>query len=294
MRIILLSLISIFILSSNGFAEIDGPKIAFFVEHGGGLHVLDIRSEKVNQLNVGMSNIGNLDFHFDKKLLVFEGSNDHHMPRSLNIYDFKTKKVTKIYSPKSYDDAIYRAKFHPSGEHIYAVNYDNGIFIYSFTKRMWSKVKVDDDFLKGTQGISFSKSGKKVAISTGSFQGFLIADVENDSFTIKDSILEEFSSCTSARWQDDNTIIFAGRKKYGRQHLWKFSIDEKKLIQLTNRRVGSRDFLTLSMDGKTIVFTGTDKESEWRLWKISSNGNNLQKLTHGENYSSHLSPVWIE
>ncbi|CAB5098419.1 hypothetical protein D3OALGA1CA_1266 [Olavius algarvensis associated proteobacterium Delta 3] len=294
MKIKLLCIVSIFILSSNGLAQNSGPQIAFFAEHEGGLHIFDIRSGKIDQLNVGMSNIGNIDYHSGKKLLIFEGSNGHHEPRSLYIYDFDTKKIEKIYNSTSSDDAIYRPKFHPNGEYVFAVNYDNGIFIYSFSKNTWRKVKVDGKILNNAQGISFSRTGKRVAISTGSFWGFLIADVEKDSFTVKDFILEEFRSCTSAKWKDENTIIFVGRKKPGLQYVWKYSIDEKDLIQLTNDPIGSRDFLTLSNDGKTIVFTGTDKNFEWRLWKVSTNGNSLQKLTHGGNLSSHLSPVWIE
>ena len=294
MRTLLLSIILIVVLSSNGFTQISDPQIAFFAEHEGGLHIFDFDSGKIDRLDVGMSNVGNLDFHSGKKLLVFEGSNGHHVPRSLYIYDFKSQKVEKIYKSTSYDDVIYRPKFHPNGEHLFAVNYNNGIFIYSFSKKTWNKVKVDGNSRYHAKGISFSRTGNKVAISTGSSWGFLIAEVENDRFTVKDFILEEFRSCTSARWQDDNTIIFAGRKKPGRQYVWKYSIDDKDLIQLTNDPVGARDFLTLSKDGKTVVFTGTDKNFEWRLWKISSNGNDLQKLTHGGNLSSHLSPVWIE
>jgi Tol biopolymer transport system component len=294
MRKLLLSIILIIVLSSNGFTQISGPKIAFFAEHEGGLHIFDFDSGQIDRLDVGMSNVGNLDFHSGKKLLVFEGSKGHHVPRSIYIYDFKRQKVEQIYKSTSYDDVIYRPKFHPNGEHIFAVNYFKGIFKYSFTDKTWNTVKVDDNSRLNAQGISFSQTGKKVAISTGSFWGFLIAEVENDRFTVQDFILEEFRSCTAARWQDDNTIIFAGRKEPGHQYIWKYSIDDKDLIQLTDDPIGTRDYLTLSKDKETVVFTGTDKNFEWRLWKISSNGNDLKKLTHGGNLSSHLSPVWIE
>jgi len=143
------------------------------------------------------------------------------------------------------------------------------------------------------QGLSFSKSGDKVALSPGNFQGFLVGNVKDGTIIIKEHVLADFS-CISPRWAGENDLIFAGRRAAGLQFIWKYDLATKKITQLSQPPIGSRDFLDLSNDERTIVFTGTSEKLEWRLWKIAIDGSDLKLLTRGGELSSHLSPVWIE
>jgi hypothetical protein len=248
----------------------------------------------MRELNVGLSDIGNLAYAGTKDLLAFEGAKGHEQPHSLYLLHLKGNKVELIYKEASGKPSLYRPQFDPKGDHLYALNYSDGIYRYSLANRTWEKVRVSGIESLNTQGLSFSKSGRKVAISPGDFKGFYIARVENGEFSVEEHVLTDFSSCISPQWIGDEGVVFAGRKEAGLQYLWKVELPSGKLVQITGPPIEVRDFLTLSKDEKTIVFTATGKQLEWRLWEVSIDGTGLKQLTRGGSLSGHLSPVWIE
>lgn len=268
--------------------------IAFFAEHEGGLHMLDHATGEIRQIDVGLLNIGDLSYSKQRHLLAFEGARGHEQPHSLYLLDLKRNKKERIFQGLDHKEQLYRPSFDPSGQFLYAVNYFKGVYRYSLEKKDWTSVPVIGTSTLNPQGLSFSKSGDKVTISPGKFQGFLIGNVVNGTIVIKEHVLTGFNSCISPRWAGENTIIFAGRKVPGLQFLWKIDLTSKKVTQISQPPIGSRDFLALSNDEKTIVFTATPEELEWRLWQISADGSGLKQLTKGGDLSSHLSPVWIE
>lgn len=268
-------------------------KIVFFAEHEGGMHLLDLATGKLSEINLGLSNIGNIDFNEKINKLVFEGSGGHFTPRSLYILDLQSHTKHLIIDSNT-KERLYRPKFHPNGEYLYAVNYTEGIFRYSLSSKKWAKMKVAGINSLSPQGLSISKSGETALISPGNFKGFLLASVNNDGFEIKKKILTDFDSCISPRWAGDDVIYFAGRKKAGLQFIWSYNLKAEKLVQLTQPPIGARDFLSLSPSGKEIVFTGTGEQVEWRLWYISTEGAGIKPLTKGGSLSGHLSPVWIK
>ena len=225
--------------------------------------------------------------------LVFEGSGGHFSPQSLYILDLQNHRSHLIIDSNT-KARLYRPKFHPNGEYLYAVNYDEGIFRYSLSSEKWAKMEVSAMNSLNPQGLSISKSGGTALISPGNFKGFLLAGVKGNVFQVKKHILKDFDSCISPRWAGDDVIYFAGRKKAGLQFIWSYKLKTEKLVQLTQPPIGARDFLSLSQDEKQIVFTGTGEPVEWRLWFIFTDGTGIKPLTEGGSLSSHLSPVWIK
>ena len=286
---ILCIVLGVFALAAEPVAP--SVRIAFFAEHEGGLHILDYATGQIKQIDVGMLNVGDLVYSRKRNLLAFEGSKEHEEPQSLYILDLRTNKKERIF--KATGDYVYRPRFEPTGQFLYAVNYDKGIYRYSFTTKKWISVPIIGSSSLNPQGLSFSKSGDKVALSPGNFQGFLVGNVKDGTIIIKEHVLADFS-CISPRWAGENDLIFAGRRAAGLQFIWKYDLATKKITQLSQPPIGSRDFLDLSNDERTIVFTGTSEKLEWRLWKIAIDGSDLKLLTRGGELSSHLSPVWIE
>jgi Tol biopolymer transport system component len=291
--ITLLSMVlSVYVLAAEPVSP--SIRIAFFAEHEGGLYILDYTTGQIKQINVEMLNVGNLAYSQKRNFLAFEGAKEHEEPQSLYLLDLRTNKKERIFKTTNDNEPLYRPCFDPTGQFLYAVNYDKGVYRYSLAKKNWESVHIVGSPSLNPQGLSFSISGNKIAISPGNFQGFLIGEIKEGTIIIKEHILTDFNSCISPQWAGENELIFAGRKVAGLQFLWKLDLVSKNVTQLSHPPIGSRDFLTLSNDKKTIVFTGTSEKLEWRLWKISVDGSGLQQLTRGGGLSSHLSPVWIE
>jgi len=201
-----------------------------------------------------------------------------------------------LLQAKENRNELYRPTFDATGQNLYAVNYSNGIFRYSFQRHQWQKVRVLGRNGLNPQGLSFSRSGRRAAISHDNFVGFLIAEVKDDELKIEREVLTDFQSVISPRWLGDDILIFAGRRKPGLQFLWKLDLNLGTVEQLTAAPIAVRDFLTLSADGKTVAFTGSRQGAslEWRLWETSTEKNSPKQLTAGGKLSSHLFPTFID
>jgi hypothetical protein len=271
------------------------PGIAFFAEHEGGLHLLESSTEAPTRLNVGFVNVGNLAYSTTARLLAFEASNSHEALRSLYILGREDSRPKRVFRSDE-KSQLYRPVFDPAGENLYAVNYFTGIHRFPLSDRTWTQVPVLGAPDLNPQGLSFSPSGERVAISPARFDGFLIGRVGPDGFSIEKRILEEFESCISPRWVTETQLVFAGRQASGMQHLWVLDLGSGSVRQLTHPPIAVRDFLSLSPSRTTVVFTATDerKPLEWRLWQVQLDGSDLRQLTRGGDLSSHLSPVYIE
>jgi len=292
-KLIFLLVIVLSTATLTTWAQSTNRQIAFVGEHQGGLYLLNYSTLQLQKVNVGLPEVGDLDYSPEQKRLAFEGSGGHHQNGSLYLLNLNDLKKERIFSGDSVKKPLYRPKFDPLGQHLYAVNYFEGIKKYSLSKKTWEPILVRGIPSINPQGLAFSKSGQRVAISPGDLRGLLIATVKESTFYVEEHILADLS-CTPPQWINEQTLIFAGRKAPGLQYLWKFDLQSKNLTQLTTSPMGTRDHLSLSRDGKTIVFTGTDENFEWRIWEIMTDGTQLRKLTKGGNLTSHLSPVWIE
>ncbi len=290
------------LLADSGVIDLEfvRARIVFSAEHEGGLHILDVSNKQVNEVQVGMLNIGFLDYDRKKNILVFEGTRLKNSPKSIYLYHFKNRVIKKIYNAGSFTNSLRRPRFHPGGESIYAVNANKGIYRYSLKDDQWSRVKVEGSKSEIYGAVSFAKSGKVVAISPRNFNGFIIADLVDGKFIVRKHILNKYISTNQPQWVGDHAIIFAGRNRPGPQRLWKLDFGKKnrnffaKPRLLTQDPIGVRDYVALSRDEKTVVFTGMKNTLEWRLWKITVNGDNLEQLTKGGRLSGHLSPTWVD
>ena len=270
--------------------------IAFAAEHEGGLHYVEPPSGQVHNIAFDQQNVGDLAYSHERRQLAFLASKSHGARNSLYLMNVDTGDSTVLLNGRENRNELYRPTFDPTGQFLYALNYSAGIFRYSFKQRRWENVKVFGRDSLNPQGLSFSKSGHRAAISHGRFVGLLIADVSNDGLNIQREVLTDFESVISPRWLSDDVLVFAGRRKAGLQFLWKLDLNSGAVEQLTSAPIAARDFLSLSRDGKTVVFTGTkDGEPlEWRLWETPTDKGAPKQLTTGGQLSSHLFPTLID
>jgi Tol biopolymer transport system component len=289
-------IISTMIPAHTFAAGIPKGAIAFAAEHEGGLHYVVPPSGEVHNVAFDQRNVGDLAYSKKRGQLAFFASKSHGPRGTLYLMDVATGHSKILLTAKENRNELYRPTFDPSGDYLYAVNYSNGIFRYSFANHHWQRVKVLGRDALNPQGLSLSSSGRRAAISHGEFVGLLIAEVEGDGLRIQREVLSDFQSVTSPRWLGDDALIFAGRRKAGLQFLWKLDLNSGSLEQLTSAPIGARDFLTLAGDGKTVVFTGTRDGDplEWRLWEVSADKTPPKQLTAGGKLSSHLFPTFID
>jgi hypothetical protein len=270
--------------------------IAFFAEHEGGLHILDPESGTINNVDIGLWNVGNLAYSSPARLLAFEASKLHDdRPRSLYLLKHESVNPTLIFQ-SDLDTSLYRPEFDPAGEYLYAVNYSSGIHRFSLADSQWTAVPVEGISELNTQRITFSPSGQQVAISPGRFEGFLIGRMTSTGIVIERHILQGYRGCYTPRWINEDRIVFSGQMGSGDGQLWSMDLRSDEVVQLTTSPIATRSFLALSADRTVIVFTATNRHKplEWRLWRVNVDGTDLQQLTQGGHLSSHLSPVCIE
>jgi hypothetical protein len=270
--------------------------VAFATEHDGSLFYADLPAGGVHSVPVGPLRVSDLAYSATRGQLAFSAARHHGSPRSIVLMDASTGKTTTLLAAKANSRELYRPVFDPSGQHLYAVNYRDGVYRYAFNLRRWDKVAITGHGEIHPQQLSFSQSGQRVAIAHDNFVGFLIAHVVSDKeLRIEREILQDFDSVISPIWLSDDAILFAGRKKPGLQFLWKLAISSGALEQLTTEPIGARDFLAVSKDLQTVAFTATEeKASDWRLWQLQFDNLAPTQLTQGAAASSQLFPVFVE
>lgn len=79
---------------------------------------------------------------------------------------------------------------------------------------------------------------------------------------------------------DETEVVFQSTRVTGAWNIWKISLGNRGLVQLSNNPYGSFE-PRWSPDGKKIVFTARDKENELYIWTIGSNGQNPTQMGPG-------------
>ena len=274
-------------------------KVAFTDEFEPVLEIVDVKSGKITYSSVGPVFVRDLAYNKLKRVFALEASGGHDDPSSIYLFWRASKKLTRIFHAKSYDD-LMRPTFDPAGQYVYALNYGKGILRYPLAGGKWEKVKIVGKEVTAPQMLAFSRSGAYVAISPSHFNSFLIAIVTADGLHVDREILTDFRYCTSPQWVGDDAIIFAGINPQGISSLWKYNLSSGALEQLKTASVAVRDFISLSNDEQSVVFTGATggKNAYWHLWLLKLDGSEPVQITKdrrvGGGEANDLHPVWLD
>lgn len=287
----------------GGFSAVEGraqgvpqdERIAFTSEFDGDLFLMDVHTLRVTKNALSLISIGDLAYSRNRGLLALTGGRRHDHSKSLFLVPIAGGGLQRISASFPGGGSPYRPQFDPAGNFVYAVDYTAGLFRFSLDNRQWDRVTVEGAEGLHPQGLSFSSSGRLIAISPGDFKGFLIVDSADGHLRLRRQVLADFNSCTSAQWLNESEFVFAGRKLPGLQFLWLFNIDTGELRQLTHEPVGSRDFLSVSASMGQVYFTGSDssKALEWAIWELPLDTLQPVKLTKMHHEESFLFPVWL-
>jgi len=267
--------------------------IVFSSEFGDELFVMNTKTREKRTIPLRLAEFRDLTYSQALHALALVGSRTEGGQHSIFLLHWPRWTIEAL---PNLHEAPYRPAFSPDGKFVYAVDYGPKIFRYSIENKTWQRVPVEGlpDF--HAQGLAFSPSGRRAAISPGDFKGFIIADVAAERFRVSRTVLSDFDGCTSPRWLDENTILFAGRRQPGLQFLWTFDLSTGQVRQLSNPPIGVRDFIAVSPDGKNVVFTGDDgkKVVEWTIWLLPLDSLQAVKLLPGKRDDSFLFPAWVE
>lgn len=276
-------------------------KIAFGVGYYWGIYTFNLDNREIKKIDVGEHVIigGDLAYNAKRNLLAFEEIHDD-IP-SIYVYDFSTKQKRLLYKGTTLDNMRYRPTFHPDGEHLFLINLEAGVFEHEVATGRWREILITGTEESKFQQISFSRTGKLVALTSAHFDAVFIGKTEGSRIVIERRILEDFAYVISPKWIGDDEIVFAGHKPGRANRLWKISLVDQSVVQLSHDTVprGTRD-PCVSPDGKWIVFKSgrgpaDDDKGRIGLWMMSIDGRILEQLTvERALFRGHSSPVWIE
>lgn len=258
--------------------------------------VVDIQSGKVRFLAGKTLYAREFDYNKSKRLVVLYDESWHDGPGRIDLLRRSDKRLIKIFDERTTGFNLYRPKFDPAGQYVYALNTEKGIFRYSLTKRKWEKVNIVGMNGVEPQVISFSRSGTKAVLSHGRYKGFLIAEVTDNGLRIDREILSDFEECISAQWVGDHTIVFGGGKAPAATlTLWKLDLNTNELTQLLPSSMVGGDHVSLSADEKAVVFTGrTEQQHGWCLWLLRLDGSLPVQITKCSGGVVSNNSVWLD
>ena len=133
------------------------------------------------------------------------------------------------------------------------------------------------------QMISLSPSRKRAALLTRDFKEMLIADVNDNGFSVQQIVPRGFTYVSQSVWLDEEHLLFIGKRDSTRGELWEINI---RSGQLRNRGIDGlwlRDSVALSPDARSVIVTGVrdNQEVSWNLWQYSFETSQLTRLTSG-------------
>ncbi|MGB3551149.1 MAG: WD40 repeat domain-containing protein [Candidatus Binatus sp.] len=194
----------------------------------------------------------------------------------------------------------------PDGQYVYAVNYKLGTAIERWDSFGKNRVIVPitglntlqlqpttKSSLTMIQLISFSPSGKRVALLTRDFKEMLIADVNDKSLSARSVLPRGFSYVAQSVWLDDEHLLFVGRQDSTRGELWELDVNSGTTIRRGIEKLWLRDFVTLSPDRQSVIVTASEdgKPTSWNLWQYFLDTSQAKQLTTSLN-AEDVEPAW--
>ncbi len=181
-----------------------------------------------------------------------------------------------------------RPIWNPDGKYIYALQYDLGPKLGRWNSDGTHFQIVPVTGQPGKPGdyqmISFSPSGRRVALLNLEFNQLILARVNDNKFTFEKCFSKGFVYIAESVWLDENDLLFVGRTKEGDSaYLWQLNADDGTTHKVVIPGLSLRDFIALSPDRKSIVMCATKdgEELAWSLWEFTFGLSTPTRLTTG-------------
>lgn len=226
-----------------------------------------------------------------KRIVVEAG--EHDGQKKLEILDSHGQKVRTLDRSVGF----IRAAWSPDGRYIYAVKSSLGPALGRWDSHGKNFAQLPISGMVGStsaQMLSFSPSGKRLAILNRSFDGIHVVRLSANGLITEKTIPSGFRYVSGNAWLDEKRLIFIGKQQDGRSSLWEMNADDGRVKSIEIPQLALRDFLALSPDKNEIVVCATKngEKLSWSLWKYKVDGSSSPptRLTYGQ---EDVSPNWI-
>ncbi len=207
--------------------------------------------------------------------------------RILELIDGLGNKIREVN--KSFN--FMRPVWSPDGSHIYALKYGIGPQIgqwdsngmnFKFVPIVGAPNNTNAPNSQGDfQMISFSPSGKSVALLNYGFKQIIVASVKEQQFVAQKELPTNFNYVAQSAWLDESHLLFVGRLNPGAANLWELNIGDgsTRLVEIPN--LSLQDYFALSPDRKSVVVCATEKNQNlcWSLWEYLLGSPAAKRLT---------------
>lgn len=217
----------------------------------------------------------------------------HDGLKKLELIDSHAKKIRTLQVSAGY----FRPTWSPDGRFIYALNYSIGTALDRWDSNGKNFRIISVNGISGNprffQMVSFSPSGKRLAILNDNFDRIHLVRVTDDGLVAENGISGEFQYIAESAWIDEKRLLVIGKQKSGSSSLWELEVDSGNSNQVEIPHLSLRDFLALSPDKKTVIVCAT-KDGEalsWGLWKFLLGSSVATRLTTG---LEDVAPTWRE
>jgi Tol biopolymer transport system component len=200
----------------------------------------------------------------------------------------------------------FRPIWSPDGQYVYAISYELGRAVERWDAFGRNRIVLpvtgledqqiqagDVPLPKILQMISFSPSGKRAALLTRDFKEMLIADVSDQSLSVRKVLPQGFNYVAQSVWLDDDHLLFIGKQDSTRGELWELDVQTGTSTRRGIDGLWLRDYVALSPDGKSVVVTavGDGDKLSWNLWRYSLETSHHLRLTTGPE-AEDVEPSW--
>jgi hypothetical protein len=181
-----------------------------------------------------------------------------------------------------------RPVWSPDGRYIFAVDYTLGSAIRRWTADGGSQrvIPVTDRNASNRrfQMLSFSPSGRRVALLTMGFREMVVADVGPTAFTVTAMRPVGFDYVSQSVWLDEDTLLFVGKRSAGATgSLWRLAVSTGAVDSVGIPGLALRDQIVLAPDRSSVVVTAASVQGEtrWNLWHFDLRSHAVRRLTSG-------------
>ena len=215
----------------------------------------------------------------------------HDGASSLVLLDSTGKRLRRLVS----SSGAIRPAWSPDGRYVFAIDYGIGSAVARWnadgTARMRIPVtggsSVGQQVRSGAppaqfQMLSFSPSGRRVALLTMRFREMLVATVGDTAMTVFRTAPRDFAYVSQSVWLDESHLLFVGKRAPGRGELWELNVEDGTARRRGIDGLALRDQIALSPDRKSVAVTAlSDSVRGWNVWTITLADGHKRHLTNG-------------
>ena len=222
---------------------------------------------------------------------VVAQAGEHDGDWTLVLLDSTGKRLRQL---ESSSDAL-RPEWSPDGRYVFAIDYGIGSAVARWNADGTARARIPvtggsnlpQQVRTGAlpayfQMLSFSPSGRRVALNTMHFREMLVATVGDTAMTVFRTAPRDFSYVSQSVWLDESHLLFVGKRAPGKGELWELNVEDGTVRKRGVEGLSLRDQIAISPDRQSVAVTAmSDSDGGWNVWAITLADGRKRQVTKG-------------